>query len=207
MDVKTVHLAVYETLADWEYGHAVAHINNPRFQRRPGAYRVRTVAGTAAPITTLGGLRVTPDLTVDDLDPADSAMLIMPGAGEWQRGNAVFARAARSFLSAGVPVAAICGATYALAREGLLNDRDHTSNALSSLTKTRAYTGTDRYRDEPAVRDRGLVTAGATGSLEFAREIFAELELYTPEALDAWYGFQRTGDPKLYFRMAKASAA
>ncbi|MEW9532627.1 type 1 glutamine amidotransferase family protein [Microbispora sp. NPDC049125] len=207
MAEKTVHLAVYETLADWEFGHAVAHINNPKFQRRPGRYRVRTVARTPEPITTLGGLRITPDLTADELDPADSAMLIMPGAGGWQRGNAVFAQAARRFLEADVPVAAICGATYALAREGLLNDRDHTSNALSSLAKAKAYTGAHRYRDEPAVTDRKLITAGATGPLEFAREIFAELDLYTPEALDAWYGFHRTGDPKLYFKLAKASAA
>ncbi len=28
-------------------------------------------------------MRILPDLTLDDLDPADSAMLILPGAVSW----------------------------------------------------------------------------------------------------------------------------
>ena len=26
---ETVHVAVYDTFADWEVGHAIAHINTP----------------------------------------------------------------------------------------------------------------------------------------------------------------------------------
>ncbi|MGW4631012.1 DJ-1/PfpI family protein, partial [Streptomyces rubiginosohelvolus] len=114
----TVHLAVYDTFADWETGYATAHLTQ-------NGYTVRTVGLSREPVTTMGGLRVQPDLALDELRPQDSALLILTGAAGWDTGEtlAPFARAARTFLDAGVPVAAICGATAGLAREGLLDDR------------------------------------------------------------------------------------
>ena len=61
-------------------------------------------------------------------------MLILPGADTWLAGqNIAFVSMAARFLDAGVPVAAICGATVGLARGGVLNDRNHTSNAVQIL--------------------------------------------------------------------------
>ncbi|MFI2210060.1 type 1 glutamine amidotransferase family protein [Streptomyces sp. NPDC020141] len=178
---RTVHLAVYDTLADWETGHATAHL------ARHG-HPVRTVGLTTAPVTTMGGLRVQPDLALDDLGPEDSALLILPGASAWDEGDglAPFASAARSFLDAGTPVAAICGATAGLARAGLLDDRDHTS-AVSFYLAATGYSGAGRYREADAVTDRGLITAGPTEPVAFAREILALLGVYAGEKLDAWY--------------------
>src|SRR5215207_11267132 len=111
---QTIHLAVYDTFADWECAFAVAHLNQPDWQRQPGRFRVVTVAETAASVTSMGGLRVTPDVVLADLRPEGSAMLILPGANTWLTGgNLAFAEAARRFLDVGVPVAAICGATGA----------------------------------------------------------------------------------------------
>jgi len=207
MTTKTVHLAVYDRLADWEFGFATVGIGTPDFQRRPGRYQVRTVGLGTGPVTTAGGLRITPDLAVADLDPAGSAMLILPGAGTWESGdNEPFAKTARRFLDAGVPVAAICGATFGLAVEGLLDDRDHTSNVVDYLEMAPGYAGAERYRQVRAHRDRGLITAGAASPVEFAREIFAELDLYEPAVLDAWYGMYSTGDPAWFGKlMAVAS--
>ncbi|MER6944341.1 type 1 glutamine amidotransferase family protein [Nonomuraea sp. NPDC000554] len=186
---KPVHLAVYDTLADWETGHATAHLRNGQFHREPGGYEIVTVGPSLEPITTMGGQRVLPDLALDALTPAGSAMLILPGAGLWDAGDdlAPFARKAREFLDAGVPVAAICGATAGLAREGLLDDRDHTSGAVQYLEAQAGYAGAKRYRDEDAVLDGDLVTAGPTEPVAFAREIFRRLDVLRPEVLDAWF--------------------
>ena len=82
----------------------------------------------------MGGARIVADVTLDELAPDDSAMLILPGADTWLSGdNQAFAKAARRFLEAGTPVAAICGATAGLAMEGLLDHRRHTSNASQFL--------------------------------------------------------------------------
>lgn len=205
MKTETVHLAVYDTLADWEFGYATAQINIPQFQKVPGRYRVRTVGATLDPVTSIGGLRITPDLALADIDPADSAMLILPGADTWESGaNAAFGAAARRWLDAGVPVAAICGATMGLAAEGLLNDRAHGGNAVAQLSSVPGYTGAAHFRQERAVRADGLVTAGAASALEFAREIFVELDLYEPAVLEAWYGLYRTADPEWFGKLVAA---
>ena len=206
MTMKTVHMAVYDTLADWEVGYATAHINNPMWQREPGSFQVVTVGETRAPITTMGGMRITPDLTVDELDPDESAMLILAGADTWlSGGNGAFARKAREFLDAGVPVAAICGATGGLAAAGLLDDRRHTSNAAEFVAAYGSKGGA-RYVDEPAVTDRGLITATATAPVEFARETFAALELYEPAVLESWYKLYGLHDPAGYFELTAGAA-
>jgi putative intracellular protease/amidase len=203
---KTVHMAVYDTFADWEVGFATAHINNGAWQRDPGSCRVVTVGESREPVTSMGGMRVTPDVTVDELHPADSAMLILPGADTWLTGgNGAFSAKAREFLDAGVPVAAICGATMGLAVEGLLDDRDHTSNAAVFLEAT-GYGGGSRYRDEPVVSDGRLVTATATAPVEFAREVMALLDLHEPEVLASWYKMYGEHDPAGYFELMAATA-
>ncbi|MEU0564459.1 type 1 glutamine amidotransferase family protein [Nonomuraea sp. NPDC005983] len=197
---KPVHLAVYDTLADWETGHATAHLRNGRFHREPGGYEIVTVGPSTEPITTMGGQRVLPDLALDALTPAGSAMLILPGAGLWDTGDdlAPFARKAREFLDAGVPVAAICGATAGLAREGLLDDRDHTSAVVQYLEAQAGYAGAERYLDEDAVLGGDLVTAGPTEPVAFAREIFRRLDVYRPEVLDAWFRLFARSDASAY---------
>ena len=203
---QNVHLAIYDTLADWEIGHATSHVNSDAYQKAPGRYRVVTVAATAEPITTMGGLRIVPDVVLADLRPEDSALLILPGADVWLTGgNTEFAAAAKAFLDAGVPVAAICGATGGLAAAGLLDDRRHTSNALEYLQAV-GYGGSEHYVDAPAVTDRGLVTATATAPAEFAREIFSLLDMYEPEVLAAWYKLYGLHDPAGYYDLMSATA-
>jgi putative intracellular protease/amidase len=204
MNRRIVHLAVYEALADWEHGHLIARLNSPRWQREPGTHAVATVSETGEPVTTMGGVRIVPDVALADLDPAASAMLVLPGADSWDEGqNGGFAQAARRFLEDGVPVAAICGGTFGLAREGLLDERDHTSNAPAYLEAT-GYAGSAHYRDGPVVTDGDLITAGATASLEFAKEALARLDVFEPEVLDAWYGLFSTGDARFFATLAAA---
>lgn len=203
MQQQTVHLFVYDTLADWEPGYAIAGINNPEWQVQPGRYRVRTVGAGTGTATTAGGVTIVPDLAAARLNPAESAMLILPGGDVWDQGGGVpeAVEKAREFLAAGVPVAAICGATAGLARAGLLDAVGHTSNAPEYLQAT-GYAGSARYRAEPAVSDGNLITASGTAPLEFAREVFRMLGLYEPRVLDAWYALFKTGDASHFYALA-----
>jgi putative intracellular protease/amidase len=197
---KPVHLAVYDTLADWETGHATAHL------ARAGR-EIRTVGPSTAPVRSAGGLRIQPDVALHDLRPEDSALLILPGADLWDTSAdlAPFARTARAFLEAGVPVAAICGATAGLAREGLLDDRDHTS-AVSFYLAATGYAGGGRYVEADAVTDGALVTAGPTEPVAFAREILRLLGVHEGEVLDAWYRLFHDSDAAAYAVLEKAGA-
>jgi putative intracellular protease/amidase len=205
-DTQTVHVAVYDTMSDWEVGHATAHINNPDWQRTPGRYRIATVAETAEPVTTAGGMRIVPELTVDQVRPDDSAMLILAGAATWLTGgNGPFARLAGEFLTAGTPVAAICGATGGLAAAGLLDDRRHTSNAREYLAAV-GYGGGDNYVDEPAVTDGPLITASGTTPADFARAVLEKLDVYEPSVLASWYKLYGRNDPAGFYELMSVGA-
>jgi putative intracellular protease/amidase len=203
MQTKNVHLVVLDTMADWEPGFAIAHINQPA----PGLasrYRVRTVGLSREPVLTKGALRILPDLTVDELSPADSALLILPGADIWahEKTDPVLDKA-RTFVKAGVPIAAICGATLGLARAGLLDRRRHTSNAPEFLAST-GYAGANNYVSQPVVEDDGVITAPATAPLEFAKHLLEKLQVFSSPALDAWYVLYQTGKPEHYFACIEA---
>ncbi|MBT2469586.1 glutamine amidotransferase [Streptomyces sp. ISL-66] len=198
---RVVHVAVYDTFADWETGHTTAHLA----QR---GYQVRTVGLTAdRPVTTMGGLRIQPDLALTNLRPEDSALLILAGATAWDTGDelAPFAAKAEEFLASGVPVAAICGATAGLARAGLLDDRAHTSGASFYLGGQPGYAGSAHYVEADAVTDGDLITAGPTEPVAFAREVFARLGAYKPDVLDAWYRLFHDSDASAYPVLMAAS--
>jgi putative intracellular protease/amidase len=167
-------------------------------------YTITTVGPTREPVTTMGGMRITPDIAVDELRPQDSAMLILAGGDTWGEDSmAGFRAAARRFLAAGVPVAAICGATFGLALEGLLDDRAHTSNAPEYLAFT-GYAGGDRFVAEPVVVDGDLITASGVAPAHFARAIFERLEIYTPEVAASWFRLYGERDPAGFYELMSA---
>jgi putative intracellular protease/amidase len=185
-----VHVLVFEGFADWEPAYALAEL------RRSGGLDVVTLGFTDAPVRSMGGLRVVPDRAFAGLDIAAVRLLLLPGGDMWE---GAYPRADLDALltelhARGVPIAAICGATLALARAGLLNDRAHTSNEQAYLTSlVPEYASGGRYVDELAVRDRGVITASGLGPTEFAREIFEELEVFTAEERPVWYHLFKHG--------------
>jgi putative intracellular protease/amidase len=189
---RTAHLGVYDTLTDSEVGHLLVELHTGRFTGT--RFDVITVAEANKPITTMGGVTIVPDMLLADLDPAQSDVLILPGAETWDEGGGgAFAAVAARFLDAGVPVAAICGATVGLARAGLLDARKHTSSAREYLAMT-GYAGTDHYVDERAVIDGNLITAGPQSPVQFARATMARLGLGSDATLEAYEALFHRGD-------------
>ena len=199
---QNVHLFVFDTMADWEAAHAVAAINSPQFQSVPGRYRVVTAATTLAPVVTMGGIRIQPDVLLDTVTPDSSAMLILPGGLAWETdGNAQALQLASQFIASGVPVAAICAATQALARAGFLDNLRHTSNAHEYLIST-GYRGTAFYCGVPAVTDKNVITATGLAPIDFAREIFKMLNLYSRASIEAWYTMFKYCDASKFYTLA-----
>jgi len=192
----TVHVGLYDGYADFEIGHLLAELRTGRFTDAP--YDVVTVAERLSPVRSMAGLRVSPDVLVDRVDPAASDLLVLPGAPMWDAGEgAAFSALAARFLEAGVPVAAICGATAGLARAGLLDERRHTSAAPEYLATT-GYAGGALYVEERAVVDGDLITAGPQSPVQFARATLQRLGLAAPERLDAYEGVFHDGDPSAF---------
>lgn len=205
MEKSTTHVAVYDTLADWEVGYLLVELRTGRFTGIP--WDIVTVAESSEPITTMGGVRILPDMLLDDLDPESSSLLILPGGAMWDAdGGQPFAAAAARFLDADVPVAAICGATAGLAQAGLLDTRRHTSAAPEYLLAT-GYAGGEYFVDERAVADGGLITAGPQSPVQFARATLRELGLASDHTLEAYEAVFHHGDSSGYAVLMQAQHA
>jgi putative intracellular protease/amidase len=205
MGKLSAHVGIYDTYADWEIGHLLVELRTGRFTGTP--VDVVTVAESLEPVTSMGGLRVLPDVLLADLDPAGSDLLILPGAGMWDAGGGhAFAAAAARFLDAGVPVAAICGATLGLARAGLLDERRHTSAAPEYLAAS-GYAGADNYVDQRVVVDGDLITAGPSSPVQFAGATLARLGLVSDETLQAYEAVFDREDVTGYPVLVQAASA
>lgn len=200
-----VYLYLPDALADWEIGHLTAELHSKRFFRT-GAPRVevRTIALTADPVRTMGGLSILPDGTMNELTLDSRTVLLLPGTGN-EASYAVAAEAAARLLNCGGTVCAICGATIALANAGLLNCRPHTSNGAGFLEAfCPGYRGQAFYVDAPSVSDNGLITAGAAGALLWTKQILERLDVFRPDTLNAWYDYFATGEARHFFALMQS---
>jgi putative intracellular protease/amidase len=187
---KAVYLLVVPGFADWEPTHALAEL------RRQRGYRVETVGFTRDPVTSMGGVTVLPTRILGEVDPGEVAVFILPGAGRWEAAPpepelvALLVR----LQAREVPIAAICGATVALARAGLVRGRRHTSNGRAYLEEhAPRYGDGAQYVEAPAVRDRGLITASGLADVEFAAELFDELQVMSESDRALWKDLFRSG--------------
>lgn len=200
----TIYLYVLDTLADWEIGYVIAELNSGRFFKEE-APRVsfKMVSDSKEPIHTMGGLTIVPDCLIDDIVVSETSVLLLPGANTWndpQRGSIL--KKASELLSLGATVCAICGATAALASFGMLDHRPHTSNGLGFLEMfALGYKGQSFYIDQPSVADHNLITAASSGSLLWAKQIIAHLDVFKSDTLEEWYEYFSTGDAKHFFAL------
>ena len=191
IDSRAVHVLVFDGFADWEPAHALAEL------RRWGTRAIRTVGFTSAPVLSMGGLRIVPDVALGDVRASDIELFLVPGGDLWESGSyprSTLEPLVRTLLADGTPVAAICGATVAMGRAGVLNDRRHTSNAREYLSAhAPEYRGSKHYADVLAVRDDHLRTASGLGSVDFARAIFAELGIFSAAHEQLWFDMFKHG--------------
>lgn len=192
MDVRrSIHILVFDGFADWEPAHALAEL------RRSGRRTVRSIGFSSAPVVSMGGLTVVPDVVLDAVAVEDVEMLLLPGGDLWEHGS--YPRASLEGLLARLveaerPVAAICAATLALGRARVLDNRQHTSNGRDYLsTQIPEYAGASHYIEAAAVRDRHVITATGLAPVDFAREIFAELQVFSAADEALWYAMFKEG--------------
>ena len=205
--MTTVYVYVMDTMADWEIGYCLAELHSKRFFRKNARnISVKTVSLSKEPVKSMGGLTIIPDMTIEDIQVNKDNVLILPGSDRWSASeNFWILEIAKRFLEAGGLVAAICGATVALANMGILDDKKHTSNGAGFLNMfCPEYKGTDNYIDKPAVRDGNLITAAATGALEMTRLILEYLDVFGADTLEHWYAYFSTGNANAFLAMMQS---
>ncbi len=75
-----VAIEEHAALADWEIGFLTAHLAGGPGRPLSGGFTIRTVAASKDPRTTMGGLRVAVDATLEEVASERPAVFVLPGS-------------------------------------------------------------------------------------------------------------------------------
>ena len=204
MEDRKVYMYVFDTMSDWEVGYLTAELNTGRYFREGlKPLKVITVGIDKKTIITMEGLKVLPEITIEECNIESNDVLILPGGDTWtSKVHEIVLEKTKEALRQGAVVAAICGATLGLAKKGLLDFRNHTSNDLEFLKMIiPSYSGEKYYKMEAAVGDENLITASGIAPLEFTIEVLKVLDVFKEEALSSWLNLYKTNDSKYFFEL------
>lgn len=190
MNSKKAYVLLFDGYADWEIGYVLPEL------RRLCKLEVVSAGFASKPVVSMGGLHVMPHTVISKVDLEDVQIFILPGGYMWERGypESEVGELLCQLEQKYIPFAAICAATTAVARAGVLLGRKHTSNSLQYLTeKVPGYADSAHYVHSLAVRDRHVITASGLGAVEFAMEIFNELGSMSDDIKIMWFNAVKHG--------------
>lgn len=171
-------------------------ISSDEQQLKPAPkYINKIVAPSPEPVTAIGGFKVIPDYTFENM-PDDYAAIVLIGGFGWLSPDAVeVVPIVWKAIDRRKIVGAICNGASFMAKAGFLNNVRHTGNGLQQLELWGGdnYTNPGGYVHQQAVSDGGIVTANGSGVLEFTKELLLLLENDTPDRIDMYYQFNRQG--------------
>ena len=187
--------------ASHEMVYLMEAVSSDEQQLKPDPkYVNRIVAPSLEPVAAIGGFRVLPDYSFENM-PDDYAALVLIGGYGWLTSDAgAVSPIVRKAIENGTIVGAICNGASFMAKYGLLNNVRHTGNGIDQLKLWGGdnYTNPDGYIHQQAVSDCVIVTANGSGALEFAKELLLLLENDTPERVEMFYQFNRQGFCSLF---------
>ncbi|MCX6237930.1 MAG: glutamine amidotransferase [Bacteroidia bacterium] len=186
---KKIFVFLFDGFSDWEISFFTPEINKSE------QFDLVYFSKDGSLITSMGGLHITPTTSLNELKIEDIDMLILPGGTAWEKGeNAEIEKLTKSVFEKGKPIAAICAATAYLGQLGLLNGLKHTSNDLNYLKGIAPkYYGEENYQNSLAVTDRNIITAKGIAPIEFARDIFKTIGLFSDDYIERWFQLFKNG--------------
>jgi len=148
--------------------------------------RFATPGGEA--VVSAGGLKVMPNLAVEDIEIDRVDAILVNGGSIWSTPDFPdLSGLLRDAHAAGKTIGGICDGVTALARAGLLDATRHTANGPESLPPT-GYAGASYYVSSPrAVLDGNIVTAPGTAPVSFMGAVLESLGLRNGD-LDFYLG-------------------
>ena len=158
-------------------------------------YINKTVAPTFEPIKSIGGFTTLPDYSFETM-PGDYAALVLIGGFGWSTPVAEqIVPIIRQAIEKGKIIGAICNGASFMAKHGFLNSVKHTGNGPEQLKLWGGdnYTNPDGYIHTQAIKDKNIVTANGSATLEFAKELLLLLENDSPERVEMYYQFNKQG--------------
>ena len=186
---QKVFVFLFDGFSDWEIAYFTPDIKKSK------AFELIYFSKDGNSISSMGGLQILPDISLEDVARKEVDMLILPGGDAWENDeNNEIEPLLKTQFSSGKDIAAICAATTYLGKLGLLNHLKHTSNDLNYLKEIASqYSGEANYINSFAVSDKNVITANGTAPIEFAKEIFTKLNLYDSDSIEQWFQLFKNG--------------
>jgi 4-methyl-5(b-hydroxyethyl)-thiazole monophosphate biosynthesis len=151
-------ILVYDTCAQFEIVFAALLLKDKG--------NVTTYGLEMRDFETMEGFRVRPHLLLDDLQPEDVDLFIVPGGRpEVIAGNALLGEKLRELNSHGKQLAAICGGPVHLGKAGVLHGKRFTTSVYEEWRED--FEG-GTYVDEDLVEDGNIITAWPNAYADFA---------------------------------------
>ena len=153
---------------------SVTRLDEAARRETPSPFEVRLVAETAEPVTTTGGMRVIPDVTIDDCPPLD--VLVVPG-GMGTRTEIKNERLVAWIAARGKTVetlTSVCTGSMLLGQAGLLDGR-HATTHWRALPWMRDSFPTVTVEEKLHVVEDGhvLTSAGISAGIDMALRVVA----------------------------------
>lgn len=190
MEANHIYVYLFDGYSDWEIGYLMPEL------RQDNRYTVLTVSDTGADVVSMGGMKVSVDASLADIDPASMRLLVLVGGQMWEENTKDLTNldsVVYGMYQRKLPIAAICGATLYLAHKGMLDQVQHTSNALFYIQGlVPSYQGEAKYVNEPSVTCEHIITATGIAPIEFTSEIMKELN-FNEEYINRWYQLFKYG--------------
>ena len=183
--MKTAILFLVDEYADWEGAYLSSILNTSE------EWEIKT-ASIQKEVTSIGGFKTTIDYLIDEL-PEKIDTFILIGGNNWNITNELLLKKVTNFLNSGLIVGAICGAVDYLAKNGLLTPYKHTGNALFFWNEYENYSTPENFLEVQCVRDKNLITANGTATIDFTEEILEALDFETEKIRHREIGLQRIG--------------
>ncbi|MDG4942875.1 MULTISPECIES: type 1 glutamine amidotransferase family protein [Staphylococcus] len=171
--MKKALFLILDQYADWEMAHLSTILN------QHDKWCTKTISLTNN-VKSIGGLSVNVDYNIKNYND-DFDLLILVGGNTWNTNNQALLTFIQKAFKKNIVIGAICGAVDYLAKNGLLNDYKHTGNALSLWNDFDKYTGSHYFIAKQVVRDRNLVTANGTASVEFLEHVLKTISFDSNE--------------------------
>jgi len=186
---KKIFIFLFNGFSDWEIAFLTPEI------KKSDEFDVVYFSKDGSSISSMGGLQVSPDNSLKEVNTNDIDMLILPGGTAWERDeNNEIETLVKTLFASGKEIAAICAATTYLGKQGILNHLKHTSNDLNYLKGIAPqYSGEENYLNSLAVSDKNIITANGIAPIEFAKEIFTKLKLYDSNNIEKWFQLFKNG--------------
>lgn len=194
MTKEKVIFVLLPEYADWEPALLAAGLRRG-FGIWDKTFDVAIATPDGNPVSSIGGFRPAVDYAFDAVPDEFAALILVGGMGWFGPADRMIVPLAAKALERKAVVGGICNAALFLAMNGFLNNVDHTTNGLAETREKSgaAYTGGDRHRSEPSVRDGNMITANGMGFVEFARNVFTALNVAPQEKIDMIYGMAKRG--------------